>query len=286
MGLLYLGTPLTWDEARKHASHVRQHGITQFLHTWDRVKDRHGDELLWGDEVSPTWLPRWLPLLTQLLQIEYMVIAFDDETKNAKLSLRQTEILAKLNTIVTGLEADTPDSISIPTFHPEYGRYMLESTPGSPYTGSIQDLLSVESNMHYRRALRTLPLRHLNPNEIPITLTSFPRLGAPGIFTDPYFSPDSAKSSHSLFLPEEITNPHARFPTLTANIRSRRGSKVAINLPIFIDQRTPRPFVDPTIPWQRSLYAEDPGKAFLTRKALKMADEACLTVQRPKTVQL
>jgi glutamate--cysteine ligase catalytic subunit len=51
MGLLYLGTPLTWDEAKKYADHVRQHGITQFLHTWDRLKDRQGDELLWGDEV-------------------------------------------------------------------------------------------------------------------------------------------------------------------------------------------------------------------------------------------
>src|SRR6267154_4133715 len=50
------------------------------------------------------------------------------------------------------------------------------------------------------------------------------------------------------------------FSTLTANIRSRRGSKVAINLPIFIDEKTPRPFVDPTIPWQRSIYPEDPGE--------------------------
>lgn len=106
---------------------------------------------------------------------------------------------------------------------------MLESTPGSPYTGSIQDLLSVESNMHYRRALhppslhslfilkirRLLARRYLNANEVPITLTSFPRLGAPGVFTDPYFSADGAESSHSLFLPEEVTNPHARFPSVS-----------------------------------------------------------------------
>ena len=51
MGLLYLGTPLAWDEAKKYAEHVRFHGITQFLNTWDRLKDRQGDELLWGDEV-------------------------------------------------------------------------------------------------------------------------------------------------------------------------------------------------------------------------------------------
>jgi len=51
MGLLYLGTPLVWDEAKHYADHVRTHGITQFLHIWDRLKDRQGDELLWGDEV-------------------------------------------------------------------------------------------------------------------------------------------------------------------------------------------------------------------------------------------
>lgn len=52
MGLLFLGTPLTWDEAKTYADHVRYHGISQFLHIWDRLKDRHGDELLWGDEVG------------------------------------------------------------------------------------------------------------------------------------------------------------------------------------------------------------------------------------------
>jgi hypothetical protein len=45
-----------------------------------------------------------------------------------------------------------------------------------------------------------------------MTLTSFPLLGVPGKFTEPYFDPVGAVSSHSLFLPEEITNPHARFP--------------------------------------------------------------------------
>ncbi|TFK68697.1 glutamate-cysteine ligase catalytic subunit [Pluteus cervinus] len=237
MGLLYLGTPLTWDEAKKYADHVRFHGITQFLNTWDRLKDRHGDELLWGDEV------------------EYMVITLDDEEKNATLSLRQTEILAQLNTYVEDICGDQPDKHnSVPKFHPEYGRYMLESTPGSPYSGYLNDVLSVENNMRYRRLLVRKHLRH---NEIPLTITSYPRLGVLGQFTEPYSDPAGAKSSHSMFLPEEVTNPHARFPTLTANIRTRRGSKVAINLPLFFDENTPRPFVDPTIPWDRALYTED-----------------------------
>ena len=47
-------------------------------------------------------------------------------------------------------------------------------------------------------------------------MTSFPRLGTPGVFTEPYFDPADAVSSHSLFLPEEITNPHARFPSVVS----------------------------------------------------------------------
>lgn len=53
MGLLSLGTPLDWDQAKNFADHVRTHGIDQFVNTWRRLKDRHGDELLWGDEVLP-----------------------------------------------------------------------------------------------------------------------------------------------------------------------------------------------------------------------------------------
>lgn len=52
MGLLSLGTPLPWSEVKKHAEHVREHGIYQFLSIWRRNKDKGRDELLWGDEVS------------------------------------------------------------------------------------------------------------------------------------------------------------------------------------------------------------------------------------------
>jgi hypothetical protein len=52
MGLLSLGTPLAWEDAKKYSDHVREHGISQFLSIWENLKDRQGDELLWGDEVS------------------------------------------------------------------------------------------------------------------------------------------------------------------------------------------------------------------------------------------
>ncbi|KAG9046203.1 hypothetical protein FS837_004874 [Tulasnella sp. UAMH 9824] len=237
MGLLVLGKPLAWDDSKQFAPLVKEHGVTQLINIWKRLKDRDGDQLLWGDE------------------IEYMVLTFDDENKNAKLSLCQADLLPKLESLTADLcSKDPAKAATIPTFHPEYGRYMIESTPGSPYTGSLSDLLSVEQDMRFRRVLAR---HHMKPNQLPMTITSFPRLGVPGVFTEPYFDPSDAVSSHSLFLPEEITNPHARFPTLTANIRRRRGSKVAINLPIFHDTNTPKPFIDPTIPWDRNVFKED-----------------------------
>lgn len=236
MGLLALGTPMPWAEAKSHADYVRQHGIEQFLKIWHRLKDRTGDVLLWGDE------------------IEYMVISYDDEGKNARLSLRQTEILADLQEDAQKRMLEQPGrEACIPVFHPEYGRYMLESTPGMPYGATLEDLLSVEGNMKFRRKLAK---SRMHDNEVPLTLTSFPRMGAPGIFTDPYYPP-GGDVARSLFLPDEITNPHVRFPTLTANIRRRRGGKVAMNMPIFFDEKTPRPFIDPDIDFNRGKWPED-----------------------------
>lgn len=93
-------------------------------------------------------------------------------------------------------------------------------------------------------------------NEVPITVPSFPRLGTKGVFTHPYYPPTGDRS-RSQFIPDEAINPHIRFPTLAANIRSRRKSKVAINMPVFYDENTPRPFNDPTVDYDRHLYPED-----------------------------
>lgn len=47
--------------------------------------------------------------------------------------------------------------------------------------------------------------------------------------------------TRSKYFPDEAINPHPRFATLVENIRSRRGSKVVINVPIFPDQQTKDP---------------------------------------------
>jgi len=94
------------------------------------------------------------------------------------------------------------------------------------------------------------------PNESPITLTTFPRLGTKDDYIQPYYPP-SGPALRSQFVPDEIANPHIRFPTLAANIRSRRGRKVELNVPVYKDVNTPSPFKDPTVDYDLHHWPED-----------------------------
>ncbi|CAG8834984.1 5058_t:CDS:2, partial [Gigaspora margarita] len=207
MGLLTsTGTPLKWEQAKQYANEVRTLGINYFLSVYKKLKEKENSCLKWGDEV------------------EYLVITYDDETKNAKLLLNIQEIMDELR-------KEEEEAMKIPN----------------------SDLLQIEPNMKLRREIVS---KFLKPNEVAITLTSFPRLGCPGQFLEPHYEP-TGPIARSLFVPDEIINPHARFQYLTSNIRERRGSKVAINVPIFRDKCTPDPFIDPTISKDRNLFPED-----------------------------
>ncbi|KAJ6144004.1 hypothetical protein N7471_003457 [Penicillium samsonianum] len=243
MGLLALGTALEWPEAKKKAGQVRQWGIEQLLANWRRARGKERDALLWGDEV------------------EYLVVALDGAAKKARLSLAQAEILKSLardeelwkSGSGRGSETGDHDGEEPPHFHPEFGRFMLEATPGQPWGIGFKDLLKVESNMKWRREVAKA---HMAPNEVPITLTTFPRLGTKDDYIQPYYPP-SGPALRSQFVPDEIANPHIRFPTLAANIRSRRGRKVELNVPVFHDINTPRPFKDPTVNYDLHNWPED-----------------------------
>ncbi|OAA72628.1 glutamate-cysteine ligase catalytic subunit [Akanthomyces lecanii RCEF 1005] len=243
MGLLALGTALEWPEAKKRADQVREWGIKQLLEIWNKAKGKERDALLWGDEV------------------EYLVVNYTKDNEKVYLSLRQAEILKALaadkdlegGCVPALQETDTKKSTSLPVFHPEFGRFMLEATPGKPWGIGFKELLGVEPDMKLRRKIAK---EHMLSSEYPITLTTYPRIGAPGQFTDPYYPP-SGDRLRSQFVPDEIANPHIRFPTLAANIRSRRGRKVQVNVPIFHDKNTPNPWKDPTVNYDLHKFPED-----------------------------
>ena len=106
------------------------------------------------------------------------MVAFDDESRRVRLSLRQADILkalaedealCKQGGCVPDLQSvkryacsgciyygarlmglSSHQGESIPVFHPEFGRYMLEATPGKPWGIGFKDLLDVEPNMRWR----------------------------------------------------------------------------------------------------------------------------------------
>lgn len=242
--MLALGTPLEWPEAKTKADQVRDWGIKQLLAIWNRAKGKERDALLWGDEV------------------EYIVVNYYENDEKVTLSLRQADILEALASdeelkakggCVPDLQECNKENAALPVFHPEFGRFMLEATPGKPWGIGFKDLLDVEPNMRWRRKLAK---EHMKSEEFPITLTTYPRLGASGVFTEPFYPPSGPKL-RSQFVPDEIANPHIRFPTLAANIRSRRGRKVQVNVPIFKDEKTPSPWKDPTVNYDLHNWPED-----------------------------
>ncbi|GKT90709.1 glutamate-cysteine ligase [Colletotrichum tofieldiae] len=221
--------------------------------------------MLWGDEV------------------EYLVVTYSKDEPKVRLSLRQAEILtalaespdlAKEGGCVPDLQdvARKESAVTLPVFHPEFGRFMLEATPGKPWGIGFKELLGVEPDMKLRRKIAK---DHMHANEYPITLTTFPRIGCPGDFTEPYYPPSGPKL-RSQFVPDEIANPHIRFPTLAANIRWRRGRKVQVNVPVFHDKNTPNPWKDPTVDYDLRNWPEDDDITFQAKnitEGRKMYDQ-------------
>lgn len=265
MGLLSLGTPLDWNDSKCQNNHVRKNGIEQLKNIFNQHVNRANDKFLWGDE------------------IEYMLVNIDDEHHRATLSIDNDHILDDLNDETKKLYKSTENNIS---FHPEYGRFMIEVTPARPYNGNLlSDYLYVEENMVKRREVS---VSELPKNVLPLTLTAFPRMGCENFTTPP--SKPNGPASQSLFLPDEIINRHVRFPTLTANIRKRKGHKVAINLPIFPDVNTK--IVDDTIP-KRDLFPSDiepfvgaalPGHVYMDSMGFGMGSSCVQVTMQAKDI--
>lgn len=51
----------------------------------------------------------------------------------------------------------------MPVFHPEFGRFMLEATPGKPWGIGFKELLDVEPNMKLRYVHDLQNIRPLTP---------------------------------------------------------------------------------------------------------------------------
>ncbi|RDW80977.1 hypothetical protein BP5796_05675 [Coleophoma crateriformis] len=109
---------------------------------------------------------------------------------------------------------------------------MVESTPGTPYGGGMEDLLNVESNMRHRRS--TIQ-KYIQPDESPMTLSMFPSLGVTDRVCERNFNRTAAKKSQL----DGLMSDRERYHALHDNVCAHRQQKLDIKVPIFCDQNTP-----------------------------------------------
>ena len=238
MGLLSKGTPLDWDKSRQHHAYVKYHGILQFLNVYTAQRNRADDPFLWGDEVEHILLYVTGNGSSSSSSSSSTSLPPSDHGKRVQLSLRAAELIDKLEEAQDQLRLNG-GSREV-SFLPEYGRFMIEATPGRPYAGFTADLRTVEANMRQRRSLIE---KLLTQEERVVTLTTFPLMGCDGFVrvADRVTSDGAYQSvSESDYIVDEIIGAHPRFATLSRNIRTRRGAKVDIRIPLYQDTYTSR----------------------------------------------
>mmetsp|Transcript_43278 Transcript_43278/g.92623 ORF Transcript_43278/g.92623 Transcript_43278/m.92623 type:complete len:689 (-) Transcript_43278:326-2392(-) len=221
MGFLHISEPLSWEESLQHLRFVREHGLEQFLSVLRRCQHIEADPFKWGDEVEHG--------------IFKLVGNDEDASRTVKVLLRSPEVLAQLQALETKIEEERGPlkAHESATWMPEFGSWMLESTPGGPMEG-LSGIGDLEASLRLRRQRLSAALQ---PGEVAPTVTSMPLFGASN-FSEPAFEP-RGPAADSLFVPDEAMFPHPRFPTLTKNIRERRGDRVAIRRPRYNPNRQP-----------------------------------------------
>lgn len=245
MGLLsILGETYSYQESKEFFQEIKQKGLIQFLKLCEKFSNErlHNPPVLWGDE------------------IEFHILNMNYITKEVKLQCDIDYIYKKFEEI----NAKTLQEFQI---QPEYGSWMLETVPMFPFTYCC-DLNPVIKNMATRRKVIQALLEN---DDIVCSFPVFPLLGTPDshlkkkeiingeeskaddILMENIYKHDDKKKNgltenhhfehknlitHSQFINDEIINQHPRFPTLTKNVRERRGEKVNIKIPLFIDDNT------------------------------------------------
>lgn len=200
--ILRVGNPLQWHASKPFLQHVRLSGVEQFINHYKRCEGSELPLFVWGDE------------------IEYGVFRRDDR-QHFDLALNATQIREKLTHIEKKC-ADLPIGCE---WQPEYGSWMVEAVPRSPFGSYVSDLPNVEKSMQLRRKRLHYVL---GDNEIAPTTSNFPMLGVEGYEHSRGVGGGVAQSA---LVSDRVINPHPRFAALTRNIRQRRGSTVDIKVP-------------------------------------------------------
>lgn len=165
---------------------------------WPTLRERKGGNDTWGDEV------------------ECQIIRFKDEAHDVDLVLEQKHVLSRI-------EEDAPEGL----FDPEFARYMVETSPKNPYTGTPESLLEVQRNLEARREKVN---KLLPQNERLMTLSVFPLLGAKPMI-------DATNGDASVY---DYDNAISDGPYSFAknNIEARSKREANVEVPVYQDINT------------------------------------------------
>ena len=246
------GAPLKFADLVKVMRYIKKHGVIQFCNLYQKFKDRTvspGEPLKWGDE------------------LEYHLVHFDHGSKKARLLLNAKELQEAFNGLVESKDAKIKERNVL--FQPEYGAWMIEVIPKMPCGSiSLKEIASVEANFKARSGAVNSFLESYGSIGIS-RMVAFPIMGVGDYatrfskeelkekFSDKQVATEEEKKhaqendhellplstegnrfSQSIFTFDAAINPHPRFPTLSQNIRERRGSKVCIKIPMYMDKFT------------------------------------------------
>ena len=177
-------------------------------------------------------------------EFEFQKITIDDEKKHVYLDITAQDDILKSSKYNLHSEFQISH---------EYGGWMIESIHNNPFNfNEIEKIPQTIINLY------TYLNNKIGQNKI-LSLANFPLLGVGNYFIEQDYlklinneEEKDEKEEIKLFLEKIKTNPysksiytsdmiinrHPRFAGLTKNIRTRRGSKVEIKVPIFKDINT------------------------------------------------
>lgn len=210
--ILRTGNPLLWTQAKPYLNQVRLSGVTQFINHYLRSADVEMEAFLWGDE------------------IEYGVFEYSSSSRAHMGGAYDLSLSSgtRLRENLTALEDHYDDSLGC-IWQPEYGSWMVEATPRTPYGSTVADMMDIERSLQLRR--KRLHSR-LYADEIAPSISVFPMIGVPGYPHTINMDGQVNNVSNSQYISDRVINPHPRFAALTHNIRMRRSSNINISVPL------------------------------------------------------
>ena len=210
------GKALTWEESKKYHKYIKYQAIKQIIR-WMGSIDKGCKGPKFGYE------------------FEFHKISVDHKNEIVQIDLSAQE------DIFHEIQKDRENEEFL--IQPEFGKWMIEIVPNKPF--EYKDIVLVQKSME---ELWKFAKGKLGESDF-LALGSFPMLGTGNFIKDSEHEAKIEGFLHSStlnenpymqsqFIPDKCMTSHPRFGTLARNIRERRGSKVDIQVPIYIDKLT------------------------------------------------